>query len=209
MDPESSAPRDRTPFGFRMWQARKRASLTQMQVRKAIGVSQGTLSEAEHEHHTSGLTPQFAALYGCSAHWLATGEGDPQWTTPGTPDPLLRGVGQSVNLHSLTVVPVIRWEDLMSEEMPQVFKVAIPDEALEPNYRRGVHVELTRGLEARPGDGVLVRDRDGNHFLRVYRQRRAGEWSAHALHPAYESLDAETYGLTVVAVVTATEGRWS
>lgn len=119
------------------------------------------------------------------------------------------GVVREISLHSLTVVPVMSWEGLMSEELPQVFKVAIPDESLEPEARRGMHVELTRGLEPKPGDGVLVRDRDGRHYLRIYRQRRPGEWSAHAIHADYEPLDAAIYGLSVVAVVTATEGRWS
>lgn len=68
--------RGRTPFGQRMLEARKEAKLTQMQVCKALDISQGTLSEAEHVANTSGHTPRFAELYRVSATWLATGEGD-------------------------------------------------------------------------------------------------------------------------------------
>jgi transcriptional regulator with XRE-family HTH domain len=69
--------RSRTEFGRRMLQARKAAGLTQVQVRAALGISQGTLSELEIEANSSGWTAQLAALYRCNARWLATGEGEP------------------------------------------------------------------------------------------------------------------------------------
>lgn len=66
---------DRTPFGARMFQARKDAKLTQMAVTKAMNISQSTLSEAENKAHSSGLVAQFAELYKVSPLWLATGDG--------------------------------------------------------------------------------------------------------------------------------------
>jgi transcriptional regulator with XRE-family HTH domain len=70
------ADRDRSEFGRRMLKAREEAGLTQEQVREALKISQGTLSELEGMAQSSGYTVAFAALYGCDAKWLATGEGE-------------------------------------------------------------------------------------------------------------------------------------
>lgn len=66
----------RTPFGQRMYDTRKHAKLTQEQVRTKLKISQSTLSELENEANSSGHTTAFAKLYGCDAHWLATGQGE-------------------------------------------------------------------------------------------------------------------------------------
>ena len=65
----------RTPFGRRLFEARKKAKLTQQQVREKIGISQGTLSELETDAHGSSYTPALAELYGVSALYLAEGKG--------------------------------------------------------------------------------------------------------------------------------------
>lgn len=59
-----------------MLAARKHAGLTQMEVRKALNISQGTLSELEGTAASSGSVVEYAQLYGVSAVWLATGAGD-------------------------------------------------------------------------------------------------------------------------------------
>jgi transcriptional regulator with XRE-family HTH domain len=65
--------RERTPFGQRMLDAREKAGLTQMDVRKALGLSQGTLSGLEHTANGSSHVVRFAELYKCDANWLSTG----------------------------------------------------------------------------------------------------------------------------------------
>jgi transcriptional regulator with XRE-family HTH domain len=72
---EAKESRERTPFGQRMHDARLKAGLTQVQVREALGISQGTLSQLERTSTKSGRVAEFARLYGCDPHWLATGEG--------------------------------------------------------------------------------------------------------------------------------------
>lgn len=91
-----------------------------------------------------------------------------------------------------------------------VFRLVLRDDALTPRLRAGDFVELTPGMQPRPGDGVLVRDALGGHYVRIYRERRPGEWSAAPLNQAYDVLDAAACGLTVVAVVTGEgrTGRW-
>lgn len=73
------SPRERTPFGLRLNQARKRAGLLQSDVAEKLGISQGTLSGLEKTGRSSGLVVQLATLYRCSPVWLATGEGDPMF----------------------------------------------------------------------------------------------------------------------------------
>jgi transcriptional regulator with XRE-family HTH domain len=71
----------RTEFGQRMFDARTRAKKTQMEVCGKLKISQGTLSELENSANGSSRTVEFAQLYGCSARWLATGDGSPAPTT--------------------------------------------------------------------------------------------------------------------------------
>lgn len=58
-----------------MFQSRKDAGLSQEFVASKVGISQGTLSEAEWTANGSSHTAEFAALYKVDAHWLATGHG--------------------------------------------------------------------------------------------------------------------------------------
>lgn len=67
---------ERTPFGARMFESRKKSGLSQEVVCKRIGCAQATLSELERLYESSGLTPQFADLYKVNPKWLATGKGD-------------------------------------------------------------------------------------------------------------------------------------
>lgn len=71
-------PQNRTEFGARMYEARIsiKPKLSQARVAKLLGISQGTVSEAEHERQGSTHTAQFAVLYNVNAHWLETGEGE-------------------------------------------------------------------------------------------------------------------------------------
>lgn len=64
--------------------ARKHARLTQVQLAKAVGVSQSSIGEAEKKGLGSSYTPQIAVVCGVDAHWLATGEGQmvPDATQP-------------------------------------------------------------------------------------------------------------------------------
>lgn len=97
----------------------------------------------------------------------------------------------------------------MTRYLPPRFCVVLPDDAMAPKAHAGEVVEFDRTLAPRAGDGVLVRDREGTFYVRQYRVRRAGEWTAHATNPAYEALEAERDGLHVVGVLIATLSRWS
>lgn len=94
-------------------------------------------------------------------------------------------------------------------DLPMVFKVEVPDQAMAPRFKKGSLVEFTRDVRPAPGDGVLVRDSFGQAYFREYRQRRAGMWAAHAYNDAFDVLDAEADGLSVIGVLTGWSGRLS
>lgn len=67
--------RQRTPFGQRLYEARKHAKLTQTQLAKAAGLAQSTLGELEFQGDSSMRTVQIAEACGVRAQWLADGTG--------------------------------------------------------------------------------------------------------------------------------------
>jgi len=157
---------------------------------------------------TRGLPPDklavVAEVLGCSVD-LLLGRSDSGQSHVG-----LSPVAHPVILDEFTVVPTINWESLLETvALPDVFKLAAPDTSMAPKVPQGTMVEFTRSLQPRPGDGVLVKDRDGHHYVRVYREKRPGHWEAYAINDAYSPLDSQADGLTVVAVLTAVAGRWA
>lgn len=199
----------RSEYGSRLKQARQHAKLSQKQLAALAGMSQGNLSELETIGHSSGMTLQLAVACGVDAHWLATGQGQ-MLPSSGQSQVGLPPVAHPVILDEITVIPKITWEDLVSRaSLPLAFEVTAPDASMAPKVPQGTVVKFERGLEARPGDGVLVRDREGHHYLRIYREKRPGHWEAYAINDAYSPLDSQADGLTVVAVLTAVAGRWA
>lgn len=93
-------------------------------------------------------------------------------------------------------------------DLPPLFRVAAPDDAMAPRVRAGQLVEFDRDAAPRPGDGVLVIDADGRPYFRVYRLRRPGHWEAQALNDAYSPLDSQRDQLQVAGVLTAVFARW-
>ena len=67
---------DVTEFGARLREAREYAGLTRKDVVQRLGLGSSTVHDAETLAYGSKHTTSFAALYGVSAHWLATGEGE-------------------------------------------------------------------------------------------------------------------------------------
>lgn len=190
----------------RLKQAREALGLSQEQLAKLASVSQGTIGNIE-----SGLRKRprdllaIAAAVNVSPHWLATGklnvEENPPQYLPGGPSPMLR--------QSVTVIPLLEWEDLMTAKLPHKFEVALPDDSMAPRARKGQLVTLQSDLTPTPGDGVLVVDDQGNTYLRVYSQKRGNHWEALALNEAYQPMDSARDGLTVLAVLVGVQARWA
>lgn len=82
------ATRGRTAFGLRMYEARKRAKMTQEKAAEVVGIAQSTLSELETVANGSTYTVKLAAVYGCSAAWLSDGIGSIDDRAPAPPPQL-------------------------------------------------------------------------------------------------------------------------
>lgn len=75
----------RTEFGRRVFDSRKDAGLTQVQLAAACDLAQSTIAEMETIATGSSYTPRVARALAVSADWLATGDGERQssaWPFP-------------------------------------------------------------------------------------------------------------------------------
>lgn len=104
----------------------------------------------------------------------------------------------------------LAWEETMTGAMlPAEFVVELPDDSMAPKAFKGDCVLFSTREIPRAGDGVLVRDREGQTYFRLYKVRRPGAWTAEPASAAYHSLDSESDGLTVLAVsVGIPRQRW-
>ncbi len=85
----------RTPFGERLFLARRRKGLTQRQVSDQVGISPSNLAELEQSGAGSAFTVALALLYGVNPVWLALDQGPmtgglpaPEWLETLTPEEL-------------------------------------------------------------------------------------------------------------------------
>lgn len=113
-----------------------------------------------------------------------------------------RGVAQSVSQPAHTVLPTIQWEDLVDDvQLPEEFSLAAPDDAMAPICRAGRHIVWNRNRKPTPGAGILVRDGNGEHYVRrMHQGREPGAFRAVPLNPAYRELDSTADALVIIAV---------
>lgn len=120
----------------------------------------------------------------------------------------------AVSLEKHTVTPRVEWSELMGDQdLPDLFEVEVPDNAMGPRAGSGRIVKFDRRVKAQPGDGVLVKDRGGRVFFRMYREGIGGHWQAVPRTEGYRTLDSRDDALEIVAVmvgvsVRGTEGFW-
>lgn len=91
--------------------------------------------------------------------------------------------------------------------LPEAFKVAAPDDSMSPRLKAGQLCEFETGLELRPGDGVLVKDTEGEPCIRRCRKVR-GQWEAYA-EDADNHLPFPITPEQVLAVLVGVHARWS
>lgn len=95
---------------------------------------------------------------------------------------------------------------MRSKEVPAEFAVRMPDGALGERLPEGTALIFKRADKAKPRQCVLVEDKRGQRHIRRYVQGAGGTWHAQALDDAYVSLQSDTHGLRVLAVMTWREG---
>lgn len=94
------------------------------------------------------------------------------------------------------------WGDLVNEAaLPSRFQLQMRDDSMTGFIERDEWVICSRTAKPRVGRGVLVADRHGNYFVRLYEERRPGLWFATAKKAGYQALESEADGLRIVAAV--------
>lgn len=184
------------------------AGFTKAQLAKAADVSAAAVS-----HWVSGGTQKLKAqsaiglaqLTGWNVKWWAEGKG---------PRDLRSSVAHSLSLGQLNNEPQddserVAWGSMKKQALPDVFRVEVPDDAMADRVLKGHLVKFSTVVEPRAGDGVLVEDTMGTWYFRLYSPGAQGRFSAVAKNPAYQTLDSERDGLTVLAVLVGVpEARW-
>lgn len=87
------------------------------------------------------------------------------------------------------------------------FWATMPNDAMAPRLCAGQRACFDPTIAPRAGDGVLIGDAHTGHvFIRELRAGSRGKLAAHALNGECDDLGA---GRQVLAVLVATEGRWT
>lgn len=104
--------------------------------------------------------------------------------------------------HAFDTPDLLGVEVLMSgENYPETFRAAVWDDAVSPEYPRGLELVWSTTKQPQVGSLVIVRTRHGQVHVREYRQGKApGHWLAAATDAAFASFDSTEDGLQVQAV---------
>lgn len=89
----------------------------------------------------------------------------------------------------------------MTADLNRPFELEVMDDALGPEIFKGCIALLDPHRAPEPAWPVLVRDRDGNHYLRDYEAGPGGRWSAVARSRGYQPMESEEFGLTIIAAM--------
>lgn len=197
----------------RVRQALERKAVTQAALARATGIKQPSVNDwlsGKTKTLRAATLLRAAAFLGCDPHWLNTGQGRPNWTDDQHWNEGTRGgVAQVLSQLKPEDPPQVTWGAKMKKsDLPPLYRVTVPDDAMAPRVRAGQLVEFDRDATPRPGDGVLVLDGEGRPYFRVFRERRPGHWEAHPLNDAYSPLDSLADQLTVAGVLVAVFARW-
>lgn len=102
--------------------------------------------------------------------------------------------------HGEDETPLLKWEELMSTPLPDVFRVALRDAVFAPHLRAGDELVFRKSSEAKPGDLVLLKDKNGNLYPRKLRTKLGDQLIAFSPNDAYEPLDISQSELEIVGV---------
>lgn len=193
-----------------MLAARQRAKLTQIEVSKRLGISQGTLSFLERLGQSTSMAAQFASLYNVDPFWLSTGERAPYAEAIAkvnelighTPSQVEGSVAHELIASAQTIdAQQVSWERIVSGADPgEQFVLALPDDANAPDYPMGMEIVWSRTKTPKFGSLVIVRTASAGMHVRTYQQgRKGGQWIASATAPGYASFDSDEDDLKVIA----------
>lgn len=146
---------------------------------------------------------------GFEALWIAEGIGPKLQTSPPETREHVNVAHDMSQARNYPDPPRLQWRNLMGANLTQPFELEVLDDALADEIGKGsiARFHAAGSREPVPGRPVLVRDRDGNHYLRDYQQGAGQRWKAVARKNGFSPMDSEEHGLTVVAVMKGVD--WS
>lgn len=135
-------------------------------------------------------------------------EGEAFLTYPSAP-----ALGETPVAHGLSytpdTVPYLSREELMTgKDLPNAFKIDLPDDAMGAKAPKGTRATFEQ-REPNWGDAVLLFDAKGEPHVRVYRQSLEHAWEGHAPNPNFATFNGSMSGVRVVAVLESLGGGWA
>lgn len=176
-----------TEFGTRLREARKAAKMTQATLAKKVGIGQSTVAELEKTGNGSSHVPAIAVVLGCSALWLATGEGAMRDGFDSNVTPVTMGmrpypVISHVQAGALKEISVpygpgdgfdVEYGD--DEASQWSFFLEIEGDSMLPDFRPGDRVLIDPDVSPNPGDYVAARNTKQEATFKKYRVRGIDE----------------------------------
>lgn len=210
---------EKTAFGRRLTKSREAAGYKQDEAAKLIGMSQGTLGEAESQGKRSGYTPQLAALYGVNPVWLATGKGDMTANTSRissnyAPVPLISWV-QAGDWSEITdnfpLGDAEEWLPCPVNHGPKTFALAVRGESMnnphgQPSFSAGDLIFVDPDRQWENGSLVVVRlddDKEATFKKLIVEGRRK---YLRPLNPAWPEQVIEINGNATICGVAIFKG---
>jgi transcriptional regulator with XRE-family HTH domain len=174
---------------------RAAANLTEQALADLVGVTRGAVQQWEREGGTSPrvkFRPKLAKALGISVYDLTAAE---------SPNPPTSGLAQAVSLSIFDTPTLLNWEQVMERKtLPAEFTMRLPDDALAPEYPRGLELVWATDRTPQYGSLVIVRDKRGQTHVRQYAQgSEPDHWQAAGNGPFY-TFDSKKDGLQVLAV---------
>lgn len=221
-----------TTFGKRLKSARKHAGLSQAALAKLVGMSQGSLSEAENGAASSRSLVQLAQACGVSPTWLASGEGE----MIESQKKVSHGTGSNVTTaHKRSSVPLISWvqagawgeaQDMFqpgeadewvdayeSDPQGRSFALRVHGDSMtsphpgELSFPAGTVLIVDPDREAGAGDFVIAKDVDTNQATFKKLMHDGGRWFLKPLNPAYPTIQIDDPAIRVIGRVVESQTR--
>jgi len=207
----------RSDYGQRLLDARKRKGLTQTQVAKLAGISQGTYGELEKKGLGSAYNATFAKIYGVDPSWLETGEGDMLQMTNVSPAqprksvPLISWVkaGNWSDVQDLYEPGQGEaWEDVYeSNPSGHAFALRVEGDSMtsaipgERSFPPGTIIIVDPDRAAGPNDYVIAKDVVTQKATFKQLREDGGRWFLRPINPAYPTQEIDDPAVRVIGRV--------
>lgn len=205
----------RSDFGNRLLQARKHAKLTQVELAKRVGMSQGTYAELEKNGNGSSYTPAIAEVCGVSTNWLAYNKGE---MVAGNVAPAAVG---DRRIPLISHVQAGNWSEatdphamgdgfdflLTDHELSEsAFALEIKGDSMLPEFKPGDRVIIDPAVHPQPGDFVVAKNGEEEATFKKYRPRGVNEFGGEVfelvpLNEDYATMRSDVQPIRIVGTM--------